>query len=564
MKILIFAIMCLLFLSANLSHSASLGDIRLSLVEGDVTVRQDDSSDWIPGTSNMPVMEGASLWIPEGAKAEIQLGDGSCLRLNEKSSLQILKVEKDSYWFYLKSGNAYVNFRRVNTALQLDNPMNSVARAYDPSLFEKDVSGEGLIKISVFKNLIDVENESGKTTVKEGESLSFGGDKEAQLSPLSPLGEWEFWNVERDAKLNSVAEGSRHLPEEIRGYSNDLGGNGQWMFVKEYGHVWKPTVTDSAEWAPYRDGRWTWVGDDYVWVSYEPWGWVPYHFGRWAFNDSTGWFWVPPARGDVFWGPGYVGWVQTPEYVAWVPLAPRETYYGHGFYGRYSVDIRHADASKINVSTVYRNAHVGNSVTIIDNETFIHGHPVGQPRFMHHNVRDNPFLTHRINVGRPLIRPERSTFMPIIKDIPESRLPPQHIKDMQTGKLREGRQFVRERSVSVLRPGSPVKEMPVNRTASLTGTKGERGGVPKSTGRPGTGPTGGEGTKIGRDRKQGGMTQRGARPEVRKPMIPGPSGGPGRVIGAPRPGGAKPGVGGSKAGTSKGSSGAGPSGSKGR
>src|SRR4030067_226587 len=71
-----------------------------------------------------------------------------------------------------------------------------------------------------------------------------------------------------------------------------------------------------------------------VGVGCEPWGWPPYHYGRWAFAVNIGWLWVPPARGDVFWAPGYVGWVRTGDHVAWVPLAPREVYYGRGNYGR--------------------------------------------------------------------------------------------------------------------------------------------------------------------------------------------------------------------------------------
>lgn len=573
-KAVILVLMNLFFLSADLSYSASMGDIRISFVEGDVTVRQDDSSDWVPCVSNVPLMEGATLWVPEGARVELQLSDGTFIRLNERLSFQILRATKNSYQFSFLSGDIYVNFRKLNAnVIQIDAPI-SVARTYDQSIFRKSVSPEAFTKISVFKGSVVAENSAGTTTVREGNSLSFGKDINAEISPVKqPPDEWQNWNTERDKIVDTRGVSHRYLPGELRPYSKDLDDNGRWKFVKEYGYVWTPAVIDSAEWAPYRTGRWTWIGGDYVWVSFEPWGWAPYHYGRWDFMASIGWFWVPPVRGDVFWGPGYVGWVQTPEYVAWVPLAPKEIYHGYGHYGRHSHDISRVDISRINIPNVYKNAHVQNSVTVINNKTFIHGHPVGQSGFTDRNVRENPFLTNRINVGRPLIKPEKSTMMPVLRDTPESKQPPQHIKDLQVRQLRESHPLVTDRKFSVLKPGSRIVEMPVRNMSNTKKIATEPGGVKTGgrgskvkpgkgsvgTGPAGTGPGGGKpgggGTKVGRDRKPGGVAPGGARPEVRKPMIQGPNAGTGRRPGGagpvgPRPGGSRtPGVGGSPEGT---------------
>ena len=117
---------------------------------------------------------------------------------------------------------------------------------------------------------------------------------------------------------------TRYLPRELDTYASDFDDNGRWVNAPGYGYVWTPTVSVSVGWSPYSNGRWCWVGGDYVWIGYEPWGWAPYHYGRWSYVASIGWFWVPPARGAAYWGPGYVGWVSTPTYVAWVPLAPGE------------------------------------------------------------------------------------------------------------------------------------------------------------------------------------------------------------------------------------------------
>ena len=201
--------------------------------------------------------------------------------------------------------------------------------------------------------------------------------------------------------------------------------------MREYGYVWTPTVVVSAGWAPYRVGRWVWIRGDYVWVSYEPWGWAPYHYGRWAFISTIGWCWVPPARGAVYWGPGFVGWVRTPTYVSWVPLAPGEIYYGYGYYGPHSVNITRVNIKQINTrKVVYKNVHVHNAVTIVHHDTFVKG------KHVEVKVRENPFLKEKISLGRPDIKPEKATVMPIIKEIPQTKRPPEPIREIKVKELK--------------------------------------------------------------------------------------------------------------------------------
>jgi hypothetical protein len=271
---------------------------------------------------------------------------------------------------------------------------------------------------------------------------------------LGPPDDWERWNIDRDRRLAERRPPPSYLPEELYAYSSDFETYGRWVYVREYGYVWRPTVVVSVGWAPYRIGRWVWVRGDYVWISYEPWGWVPYHYGRWAFVASFGWCWVPPVRGAVFWGPGFVAWVRTPTYVAWVPLGPREIYYGHGHYGPYSVNITNVNITNIQVNkTAYKNIQVRNAVTVVHHDTFVKGKHVDV------KVMENPFLKEKISVVGPDIKHERTTVMPVVKEVPQSRRPPEPIREIRVKELKEKRPLVKERNASVLRPESPPREM---------------------------------------------------------------------------------------------------------
>jgi hypothetical protein len=454
-----------------------LGSIRLSLIDGDVQIRTEDTEEWVPASINMPLKDGDRIWVPEGGKTELQLRDGTLLRLDESTSLEILTVEKDSFQFYLNEGRSYANFRGFEGSfLQIDTPVSSI-RAYDRSIFRIDITHDGYTDLSVYRGYVNAENRDGSTRVDAGKTLSLREETYAELSPLGPPDDWERWNRERDRRYAERRPPSRYLPNELQSYSSDFEGNGRWVHVREYGYVWTPTVVVSAGWAPYRVGRWVWIGGDYVWVSYEPWGWVPYHYGRWAFVASIGWCWVPPLRGAIFWGPGFVGWVRTPTYVSWVPLAPGEIYYGHGYYGPHSVNITQVNITHIDVhKVVYKNVHVQNAVTVVHHDTFVKG------KHVDFKAKENPFLKERISIGRPDIKPEKATRMPIVKEIPQTKRPPELIREIKVRELKERRPLVREKEASVLKPEAPPKEMQLKvKEGRPVEREYEKNGVRKST-----------------------------------------------------------------------------------
>jgi uncharacterized protein YraI len=92
---------------------------------------------------------------------------------------------------------------------------------------------------------------------------------------------------------------------------------GDWVWLQGQ-YVWVPVNVD-RQWRPYTDGRWVYTDrHGWMWVSSEPFGWATYHYGRWGFSNQVGWFWVPGSR----WGPAWVSWRSSDEYLAWAPLPP--------------------------------------------------------------------------------------------------------------------------------------------------------------------------------------------------------------------------------------------------
>jgi hypothetical protein len=101
-------------------------------------------------------------------------------------------------------------------------------------------------------------------------------------------------------------------------FHSSLQPYGEWIEAQPGSMVWRPYDTP-RQWRPYVYGQWRWT-DEYGWYwnSREPFGWITYHYGRWYDDDEYGWVWVP----DDVWGPAWVDWRYSDDYIGWAPLPP--------------------------------------------------------------------------------------------------------------------------------------------------------------------------------------------------------------------------------------------------
>ena len=433
------SVLCLA-ISSTPALAGDPGAVRLNLVEGDVQVLIHGSTDWTAAAVNLPLDEGDRLWVPETGRAELQVRGGVSVRADANTSLDILGISGESAQFYVDRGHVYINNLRGGIkTVQFDTPLSSI-RGYDNSAMMIDTTEDGPTEVSVLKGDVYAESRSGATRVRAGSALMIRSADQSELAPLSAPDDWERWNLERDKLLTAWSESSRYLPDDLHDYSSDFDRNGRWNYVTTYGYVWVPGVT-VAGWAPYTVGRWVWIRGNYVWVSSEPWGWAPGHYGRWIFQPSFGWCWVPPMAGAVYWGPGYVGWIVTPTYVAWVPLAPGELYYGYGHYGPGSVNITTVNVNTTILNRTYINSRVNNAVVTVQRDTFGTGkrHPI--------KIEGNPFLEKhrdqdlgRISIVPPPIRPQQ----PIVIVHPEEKEQNRQRPDIRPRTATEERETRRE------------------------------------------------------------------------------------------------------------------------
>src|SRR5579863_8099394 len=306
------------------------GPVRVARVgdlDGQVEVQLHAADMWQPATRNMPLLESTWVRTTSGARIELELDDGSALRLvgdalGELSDYTRLSTGQRVTVLSLDHGVAYFTGEPgILDAVILAVPgaQATVRAGTRVRLEARDQASQ----IAVIEGAVRFSSPSAEMDLSEGQTARVETASQSRFflyREVTPFAS-DRWNEQRDKALAATGSG-RQVPGLAYGLA-DLDASGSWIQTDGLGAVWKPKVT--ADWVPYRDGRWQWYDElGYTWVANEPWGWLPFHYGQWTQQGGLGWVWSPGKR-TVF-KPGEVYWLKEAGLVGWGPLAPGENW----------------------------------------------------------------------------------------------------------------------------------------------------------------------------------------------------------------------------------------------
>lgn len=348
------------------------GVARISLLNGDVSVRRGDSGDAVAANVNAPVLAGDGIQVGPTSRAEVQFDFANRVRLGALSDIKLGDLREGVIQMQVGRGTVtYAVNSESQAQVEISTPIASL-RPIGRGAYRITVMEDGSAQFTVRAGQAEIFTQQGSQQISAGQTMLLRGnpnDPEYQVVSSLNKDEWDQFNEVRDREL-ARSTSYQHVSRDVPG-AEDLDQYGRWNNDPTYGDVWVPNV--AADWAPYQSGRWVW--EDYygwTWVSYDPWGWAPYHYGRW-FRGSYGWGWVPgpiyarhgyrPALVGFFgYGGGYGGGAGFGfgfgfGNLGWVALAPFERFhpwYGRGFAGH--------SFTNANIYNSYRNARVPNGV----------------------------------------------------------------------------------------------------------------------------------------------------------------------------------------------------------
>ncbi len=367
----------------------SRGVARISVINGDVSVRRGDSGDWVAAAVNAPLVVEDRLLTGANSRAEVQFDYANMIRLGSDSEIRLSQLEYRRYQVQVARGITMFRVLRDSDAdVEVSTPTVSI-RPQKKGIYRVAVREDGESEITVRSGEVEVYTPQGVENLRSGKTMLVRGtasDPEFQVVRAEDRDAFDGWSEQRDRAL-SQSRSYQYVNRDIYG-ADDLDSYGVWVDAPGYGMVWRPSV--DAGWAPYRQGRWSWLDwYGWSWVSYDPWGWAPYHYGRW-FSYGGNWCWWPGAYRNphYYWRPGLVAFFGWGGYsgihagigfgnVGWVPLAPYERYnpwYGRGYYGGFrNHAYNNINITNVNIHNTYRNARMRNGYTAVGADDFVSG-----------------------------------------------------------------------------------------------------------------------------------------------------------------------------------------------
>jgi len=301
--------------------------VRLSFVEGSVTVQRSDIADWAEAPTNTPIQEGFKLATAEGSFAEVEFENGSTVRLGQLSMLEFTQLALGSDGSKINCLTMHKGYATFHAAPEGQDvyevrTSNATLTPRGKATFRADVDSSEE-RVEVFNGSVEVASSLGSWTLAKNSvlDLSPGTDQPEQLSEGITKDDWDRWVQERESRVEaaqnspSSAAYSNNGSDASYGWS-DLSYYGNWSYMQGFGYGWMPNVY--AGWYPYSFGRWCWYPSfGYTWISGDPWGWLPYHYGGWNLFPGIGWMWFPGNFGA--WSPGLVNWYSGPGWIGWTP-----------------------------------------------------------------------------------------------------------------------------------------------------------------------------------------------------------------------------------------------------
>jgi hypothetical protein len=311
---------------------------RLGYLSGAVSFSPAGEYSWYQATINRPLTNGDRLWTDARARAEIQTG-GATVRMSDNTSISVLNLDDRITQLQLAQGSLHVRVLRLGSGqvVEVDTP-NLAFTLRQPGEFRITVDPQGnATEIVVRKGRGEVFGERTVYAIDARQPYRFMGTglRDYETFGTPPRDAFELWAAARDRQADNSAS-VRYVSPDVVGYQ-DLDAHGSWRRDATYGNVWVPSRV-AADWAPYRDGHWSWVDPwGWTWIDDAPWGFAVSHYGRWT-RLRGAWGWVPgPVRTPAYYAPALVAFVGGDNFqitlssgmvggVAWVPLAPREVY----------------------------------------------------------------------------------------------------------------------------------------------------------------------------------------------------------------------------------------------
>ncbi len=308
------------------THDSHARIVRISYIEG--AVRIDTGHGYESATMNVPVTERNWLQTRSDGWAEVQLEDGSIVRLAPDTVVAFTELSRTSSGgtittVDLDQGEAEFKItKHDDSEFQVTVKNKTIVLEHSGS-FRVTSTNANPLEVVVWKGEVGIRDpeSGGEVAVKKNETFVLDAMDVAQyaLDKGAEADQLDQWSRQRDDYLSTYASGRPGFQSPYQYGAGDLNYYGQYFDDPGYGTLWQPAGVNLG-WDPFMNGYWAYSpGFGYTWVSAYPWGWLPYRYGRWVYINHRGWCWAPGGWNSWHTGPRWVN--APPGFRAPVPPA---------------------------------------------------------------------------------------------------------------------------------------------------------------------------------------------------------------------------------------------------
>jgi hypothetical protein len=312
---------------------------RLAAIDGSVSVFDLETGTWADGVRNRPLTTGDRVSTGQASGAILRLGS-TTVRLAPTSEVEFLRLDDQRIRIQLHRGSVAVHLRAADLAAEME--LGTDTAWLTPSrigIYRLDLRDDTTFATAWRGGLQVVD--ARFDPIEPGQRVALwreGSTRGLQLRLAEPQDDAFSAQVLRETLVDEQQTQAAQVSMEMTGWE-DLNRHGRWEEHPDHGPVWIP-VSVGDDWAPYRQGRWTWLRPwGWTWVDEAPWGFAPFHYGRWVHWRGR-WTWVPGRyEARPTFAPALVAWIDGPAAGvgirwggpnwSWLPLAPWDLFRPH-------------------------------------------------------------------------------------------------------------------------------------------------------------------------------------------------------------------------------------------
>lgn len=285
--------------------------VRISMVQGSVSMNQQDGQGWRRALLNAPVSEQTQLRTADGGRVEVQFEDGSTLQLIPGSEVDFTTLN-----LIRKARHNVVTLLRGSALFSLHPHDSEYFAARFPGGFATAPGGKAWFRVNlggavqtsggadsavatqavvhVLNGNLSIQTPDQIYLLKKYDQLTLRASAPAELVKNKAMDSWDQWSGQREQE----ARVHGWKPHDAPAYGlAELASAGTWS-----NGCWAPSM--GTGWSPYSNGNWFWdPAMGYTWVSGYSWGWLPYHYGSWLTNSTGNWCWSPGANPNWYYTP---------------------------------------------------------------------------------------------------------------------------------------------------------------------------------------------------------------------------------------------------------------------